>query len=147
MTETEIMKALECCCDRKTIRCIKECPLRDFDGECYTAMKQDILALINRKNAEIEELQIKNEHLAVFLAEAYKEIEDKEITARAEAIKEFTERVKAEFIYGWESIDCSVDDLYQIAKEMGVELWKKQKHFATIAESKSINSPSTEIWK
>lgn len=38
---------------------------------------------INRQKAEVEELEIKNEHLVVFLAEA-----------RADAVKEFAERLK-----------------------------------------------------
>ena len=123
MTEAEIMKALECCCNRSITKCIKECPLKDFDGECYSAMKRDILDLINRKNAKIDELQIKTEHLAGFVDVAYKEIEKKAIIARAEAIKEFAERVKDNFedgrLFGKDAVCRRLD---QIAKEMGVEL-------------------------
>ena len=80
MTEAEIMKALECCCDRNITKCIKECPLKDFDGECYSAMKQDILDLINRKNAEIEKMKL--------FEEKRKEI----VLSREEAEKALKER-------------------------------------------------------
>lgn len=80
--------------------------------------------LINQKNEVIEELLDANEHLAVFLDETIVEKDKmfdqaKELikTARAEAIKEFAERMKAliteiEFVEDW--------DINQIAKEMGV---------------------------
>ena len=127
MTESEIIKALECCCDRKTIRCIKECPLRDFDGECYTAIKCDILALLNRKNAEIE----KKDKIIESYAFQYGTVRDKDgiiAEARAEAIKEFAERVKRKAkthfpLHNEKEVYSSVRVKYiaQIAKEMGVE--------------------------
>ena len=40
---------------------------------------------------------------------------------RAEAIKEFVNRVKAEFGDDWCRLECSFNQLDQIAKEMGVE--------------------------
>ena len=135
MTESEIMKELQSAIDwftehgRNTNTAI--C------GICERAID-----LINRKNAEIdrlkaveeshreqngelrkevEELEEKAEHLAVFLKEAYEEIEDKEITARAEAIKEVLEKVKEkQYLDGVYVVD--VKDIDQIAKEMGVEL-------------------------
>lgn len=84
--------------------------------------------LINQKNEVIEELLDANEHLAVLLNEA----NDEGRKARAEAIKEFAERVKeagaksvevAFYGDGTETIEfitlrTSLVD--QIAKEMGV---------------------------
>lgn len=84
MTNNEIIKALECCkkddCDN--------CP-NDF-GNCYANLAGYSLALINRQKEEIrrlkedvDDLEIKVEHLAVFLAEA-----------RHDAVKEFAEELK-----------------------------------------------------
>jgi hypothetical protein len=87
-------------------------------------MVKDAIDLINRKNAEIEKLQAVIEAIDNDINPLPFETDfDKAIkTARAEAIKEFAERVKAELgdDYGW--LDCSSDHFYQIAKEMGVEL-------------------------
>jgi hypothetical protein len=57
MTETEIMKALWCCAEQKPC---KECPLIDYANDsdkCKNKLFIDALALINRKNAEIERLE------------------------------------------------------------------------------------------
>ena len=106
MTEKEIMKALECCKAYNYDAC-SECPF-NRNADCAFAVATNCLDLINRKNAEIEDLKIKNEHLAVFGAEA-----------KNEAIEEFAERLKEliteiEFVEDW--------DIDRIAKEMGVEL-------------------------
>ena len=90
LTEQEIMKALECC----ILGDCQGCYYGDTDQRhCKDDLMQNALDLINRKNAEIER-------------------------ARAEAIKEFAERVKmlnnTNLILWNEQID-------QIAKEMGVE--------------------------
>ena len=143
MTETEIMKALECCCDRNITKCIRECPLKDFDGECYSAIKCDILALLNRKNAECKECGIRTseciEKLQKQLAEKDAEIErlkkaiqvqefmlenqDYKIKkAMGGAIESFAERLKKCFcnfpIWG----KVAVGFMEEVAKEMGVEL-------------------------
>ena len=96
MTEAEIMKALE---DQKGL---------------YLAngvFAYDALALINRKNAEIEQF--------ADIGKMYSEIKAE---AKAEAIKEFAERVKEESIltdkFGEVILSADID---QIAKEMGVE--------------------------
>ena len=105
MNEAEIMKALECCCNG-VILC-KSCPYKKYNL-CSKELLKDVLDLLNRKNAEIE-------------------------NARSEAIKEFAERVKeagaksvevAFYGNGTETIEfitlrTSLVD--QIAKEMGVE--------------------------
>ena len=90
LTESEIKKALECC----ILGDCQGCYYGDTDQRhCKDDLMQNALDLINRKNAEIER-------------------------ARAEAIKEFAERVKmlnnTNLILWNEQID-------QIAKEMGVE--------------------------
>ena len=131
LTEAEIMKALECC-SKSVGECCAECPLREIN--CLDiSIEQLALDLINRKNAEIaekdakiDELQIKAEHLAGFVDVAYKEIEKKAITARAEAIKEFLKKAEEKMIvvHGNDGLETAYleDDLHQIAKEIGVEL-------------------------
>ncbi len=52
MTESEIMKALECCASWKSC---KKCPLFLWE-DCTGSLKEFALDLINRKNAEIEKL-------------------------------------------------------------------------------------------
>lgn len=116
MTEAEIMKALECLASQ---------------GE-YTV--QNALDLINRKNAEIEvykerfEMLDSNSQMAIGYADALEE------RARAEAIKEFADRLKeagaksvevAFYGNGTETIEfitLRTNLVDQIAKEMGVEL-------------------------
>ncbi len=148
MTEAEIMKALECCIDEdnELITCdscvFMECKIGK-ERECMYYMLKSVLDLINRKNAEIEELQDENEHLAVFLLEAKAEVErlkDKysavyapKAMVRAEAIKEVwnnrPERLneqcegKEEFHKGWNAcLDEFLDIRNHLLEEMGVEL-------------------------
>ena len=59
MTDNEIIKALECCCDTTEIDCSEECPLYNHSGECWGAMKYDVFDLINRQKAQIERLNNK----------------------------------------------------------------------------------------
>lgn len=85
MTDAEIIKALECCCSNNIDSC-EECPIKI---ECYTETidcKKEALDLINRQKAEIERLQKENNQFAD-IGKMYSEI-------KAEAIKEFAERVK-----------------------------------------------------
>lgn len=80
MTEKEITKALECCkkddCDN--------CP-NDF-GNCYANLAGCSLDLINRKQAENEELRIENQSLRA-AASSYKIHYDE---ARTETVKELS---------------------------------------------------------
>lgn len=111
LTEAEIMKALECCKSRETGKCDR-CILSLQGRECKN-LTFFILDLINRKNAEIEEYKERfemldsNSQMAIGYADALEE------RAKAEAIKEFAERVSKEL-----KIDKFFLD--QIAKEMGV---------------------------
>lgn len=68
------------------------------------------------------ELRTAVERLNIENLQMIASIKGLEERARAEAIKEFAERLKAEFIDGWGCIEFCVDELEQIAKEMGVEL-------------------------
>ena len=84
MTYEQIIKGLECCClvDPKTIF------LRDDrTGEIITLNMNDVFYLINRQHAEIERLKGWENLLK---AESHAPIKAK---ARAEAIKEFAEKL------------------------------------------------------
>lgn len=53
MTDSEIIKALECCMDCDC----KNCPCQTEDGHCLDLDEGLILDLINRQKAEIERLK------------------------------------------------------------------------------------------
>ena len=127
MTESEIMKALECHKEREIDTC-SDCPYFNVDG-CGYELSGYALDLINRKNADIERLSVVA-HLGNMRANDYRVMRDRAFkaeaeieAARAEAIKEFAERVKAKAIqkFDWNEY-VEVEDIDQIAKEMGVEL-------------------------
>lgn len=126
MTDNEIIKALECCSTGETYDdCEKNgCPLYlgitmgckyiDKENQLYS----DALDLINRKQAENEELRIENQSLRA-AANSYKMHYNE---AKSEAIKEFAERLKSSIyintnllVYQCEAVESVIDD---IVKEM-----------------------------
>lgn len=137
MTETEIMKALECCIHINE-EC-ENCPYFENTKHiiCTDSLVEDALALINRKNAEIERLEAVKKHIDTLIhrdceyttAETYNKAFFKALerlydnaTARAEAIKECLAKVEALFPFDKNFTTISRYTLRQIAKEMGVEL-------------------------
>ena len=62
MTDNEIIKALECCC--KNNNC-EGCPLDylTFSSQCASELAIKSLDLINRQQAEIENLKAENQSL------------------------------------------------------------------------------------
>ena len=115
-TDNEIMKALECF---KSEDCLgKECPYFEMPGLCGKKMCIDVYDFIYRKKAENERLQAENVKLHTIIPKMI-------ITAKAEAIKEFAERVKEkqplfgmDTVHGrfnWGIRDYEIDDL---VKEM-----------------------------
>ena len=107
MTDNEIIKALECCSQNNGC---ESCPYM-WMGHCTEQLPEDALGLINRQNAEIDGLKIANEKMYEAGKEQEAEIErlcsvvDKTDAAyfqkvsevdraKAEAIKEFAERLK-----------------------------------------------------
>ena len=79
----EIIKALECCI--KDIGC-DNCPLFAKDS-CFVVCEKEILDLIKRKDAEIEELR------KGFTADADYFASEYDTKIKTEAIKEFAERL------------------------------------------------------
>ena len=120
MTDNEIIKALECCASEQYT--CSQCPYQEIkhydddngfeimpngkrydDWSCERWLNVDLLDLINRQKAEIDELQLKNDELKQdrYLVKENGAIELLPRTdiekIKAEAIKEFAERLKATF--------------------------------------------------
>lgn len=91
MTDTEIIKALECCCKDDC----DNCP--NTFGNCYSNLAGYALDLINRQQAEIERLKKKVEGLSEVLSDSIR-IRYKE--AQSEAVKEFADEFKSRCIKG-----------------------------------------------
>jgi predicted RNase H-like nuclease (RuvC/YqgF family) len=130
MTDNEIIKALECHKEEDLATCAN-CPLLNIDGCAYELSKY-ALDLINRQNAEKEALIAGQETLQKYIAEQKKEIdrlqndlaqtEDAYKTvhemngayarkidfAKAEAIKEFAEKIKQDAV--WICDDSYIED-------------------------------------
>ena len=121
MTDKEIIKALECCINDENC---ENCPLhhKKIENACVLTVVEfykEILDLINRQQAEIERLNIrlrKERHQFDDLGKMYSEI-------RAEAIKEFAQRLKKEKYsvcagHGMSECVVSVYDINNLVKEM-----------------------------
>ena len=108
MTDKEVIKALECCVRVRSLSdCLKSgCPARKregcsyflrtddvFEGVIFVELIKDAINLINRQKAENERLTAERDamHQDVIAAEEYA-WQCK--TAKAEAYKEFAERLK-----------------------------------------------------
>lgn len=117
MTDNEIIKALECCCVEHA--CSKCHYSEHKTAMCITEIMRDALDLINRQREEIERLKTAGEEaISCFNGmESLYNIKCVELkVARAEAVKEFAERLKE---------DCPAkllvihfDALDNLAKEM-----------------------------
>lgn len=104
-TDEEVIKALECCLLSNS--CASHCPYDDGKDdciECTSMLANDALDLIKRQKAEIERLKKSNDVLrednSILATEYAKKV-------RAEAIKEFAERLK--HIIGFDDLvptDC-----------------------------------------
>lgn len=116
MTDNEIIKALECCTNN--ISSCKDC-LYEFSHTenkwCDEVLIEDAFALITRQKAEIERLEkglekrtTELDRLTIYFDRA---VEEKLKTAKAEAIKECTDKLKS--IYGEWLYDYRVDDLFK----------------------------------
>ena len=108
MTDNEIIKALHCKCGGEMI-CIS-CPYYARYPECDRYAVRDAILLIYRQSEEIRRLQydkdVLNKQVCIAVEDA--------IESRAEAIKEFAERLHARVrdVVVHSAIDC-------VAKEMG----------------------------
>ena len=126
MTDNEIIKALECCIMDNVKDC-DCCPYNEIQTKTYCANRliKDALDIINRQKAEIERLRsnIKTDFFTVTekLKLSQSEIGD----IRAEAIKEFAEKLKEKaYLDGSVSIAqelvVDVRDIDDLVEEMTV---------------------------
>jgi hypothetical protein len=122
---------LECCWVKGLCN---GCPLdNDAGGTPCRQLGNKVLDLINRQQAENERLKAENEKAKTYLANCFDKYEKTKIakdslentlyTARAEAIKEFTERLKKEKYsvcagHGMSECVVSVYDINNLVKEM-----------------------------
>lgn len=87
-TDKDIIRALECC--NVETDC-KRCPLyKEHSANCIDIACKNALDLITRQQAEIERLKAYNENLQTANTALSNDILD----IKAEAVKEFAERVK-----------------------------------------------------
>lgn len=101
MTDNEIIKALECCVAETEDACVL-CPLHD-ERWCVSTRNEAILDLIRRQKAEIERYERESNEafdkwrrLDERTKERYAELyEEAKVVVRAEAVKEFAERLKS----------------------------------------------------
>ena len=111
MTDKEIIKGLECCINWGITTSCADCPLCNTGCVHFSKLKET-LDLINRQQAEIEELK------KVVIDDYASEYDSK---IRAEAIKEFAERLKEK--YPWKgdylySTRRTVENIDNLIKEM-----------------------------
>ena len=109
-TDDEIIKALECCSTDE--QPCSMCPLWQICGDGRMTSTHLALAIINRQNAELEDLR---EIVFMDRSEAIKNL-------KAEAIKEFAENVKAIFecvLYFDDDVkECILNEIDELVKEM-----------------------------
>ena len=111
MNNNELIKALECCNSNERGSCLNKCPYYKHSATCTQSMIADTLDLINRQQAEIERL---TETLDIYAVE----FDLKYASVKAEAIKEFAERLKEKSKNNeWNGTICGAD-IDNLVKEM-----------------------------
>lgn len=119
MTDEQFIKALECCVKTEFISDCAKCEMFAFD--CKDILIENALDIINRQKAEIERLQKENERWKNgFMGACMLENCKLKDEWKAEAIKEFVERLKNKNVQGFrdENAYVSVDDIDNLVKEM-----------------------------
>ena len=132
-TDDEVIKALECCLNgnvnKSQVEVCSPCPFF-HDGNCTDFLKQNALALINRQKASLQEVITLNSKLEAENAKLQRLLDFYEETsgnkkAKAEAIKEFAENVKAIFecvLYFDDDVkECILNEIDELVKEMTEE--------------------------
>jgi hypothetical protein len=109
LTDNEIIKALECCKSVIGGNC-DACPYVCCNMYEESDAIKDAISLINRQKAEIERLQKVNDSFTD-IGKLYSEI-------KAEAIKEFAERLKNSADYCTGTIEFDTEDIDNLVKEM-----------------------------
>ena len=114
MTDKEIIQALEIC-KSDTLGCV-DCAYYEQRQceECLPSLMEDLLDLINRQQAEIERLTINMNAFGLGM----KREKEKADTIKAEAIKEFAERLKWELAH----IVTNVTDMREVVDNLVKEM-------------------------
>ena len=116
MTDNKIVKALEYCFGNIVVDCCK-CAYHKCD--CVDGMIKDALDLINRQKAEIEKWKKNCDELYEQMSERQKlEVDIARRMGKAEAIKEFAERLKDMSERFWEENFVSEETIDNLVKEM-----------------------------
>ena len=108
MGDNEIIKALELCVNNGYPYGCKDCPYHNLD--CNDGLDADALGLINRQKAEFEWLNMANTSVVEHLKKSRRQLK----TAKAEAVKEFADRLLFEFragVFGYSHIRYIINNL------------------------------------
>lgn len=122
-TDSEIVKALECCIGDTDGKDCFGCPLYEID-DCQAHLNLAALDLINRQKAEIERLREEKSKLENKIDEIYPlvmQLPNAMQQAKAEAYKEFAERLKDMHKHNTTSVVSLVtvfDNINNLVKEM-----------------------------
>lgn len=114
-TDEEIMKGLDFCCNARN--CLN-CPYLKVGNFCIRIMQSDALSLIKKQQAEINRLKKYDEERDIRLHARLI------ATAKAEAIKEFADRLKGmkyesiEWAHGEHPYVVEESDIDNLVKEM-----------------------------
>ena len=100
MTDAKTIKALECCTNFN--KGCKQCPY--LNHHCWTSLVRDVLALIKRRREEKEELTETLKNLAYEYRELEASVKFRKAEIRAEAIREFAERLD-----DYLTINCTIE--------------------------------------
>lgn len=122
MTDEQIVKALECCCSLDTTACGK-CPYfkQRIGKECVSMSTKDAIALIKRQREEKEEILETLKTLTYDYRELEASVKFHKAEIRAEAIREFVERIWELFPSDRNFTTISRLAILQIAREMTEE--------------------------
>ena len=114
LTDSEIVKALECCIGDEEGRNCFDCPLYEID-DCQLTMCQSALDLINRQKAENERLMRDVFTYQIRWAKA----ESRETKAKAEAYKEFADKMDEKWLCG--VLSYAFSDGYAMDNKANIE--------------------------
>ena len=114
MIDNEIIKAWECCKKDKFEPHCSKCPLEER-SDCQIVLESEMLPLLNRQKAEIEALNKENKRLK----DKYEIVFQPKAMIKAEAVKEFAERLKEKKQWDVDIPDyVYVEDIDNLVKEM-----------------------------
>lgn len=125
MTDNEIIKALACCYGSEEVEDCDCCPYRQVANGCNQMLGENAFDLVNRQKAEISKLKGQVNRLKQYDEERDIRLHARlSATAKAEGIKEFAEKLKANLdisVYGYSTEEVTnnfFDTIDNLVKEM-----------------------------